>query len=154
MNDVIKNFWYSEDPKTPLTPEQIKAQEERIGFTIPQFLKDLYSVSNGGRTTFICFPTTSGKISVFQNGTLLPMEEWESLSEFTAEFDLDDEATLNAAKLSHAVIISRHVFEYFVVLAPSKDGKDCWVGQLDVTDDEPEIKQVCKGSDLSKLTQI
>ncbi len=155
MNDLLKNFWYAEDKATPMTPEEIKDQEERIGFTLPQFLKDIYSISNGGRTTFICYPTANGKISLFQTGSLLPMNEWESLSEFAADTDVDADETLKAAaKLSHAVIISRCGFEYFVVLAPTIDGKDCWVGQLDVTDDEPQIKQVCRGSDLSKLTQV
>lgn len=155
MNDLLKNFWYAEDNATPMTLEEIKTQEERLGFNLPQFLKDIYSLSNGGRTTYICYPTATGKISLFQNGTLLPMNEWESLNEFAADFDLDDEETLKAAaKLSHAVVISRCGFDYFVVLAPANDGKECWIGQLDVTDDEPQIRQVCKGSDLSKLTQV
>ncbi len=148
MNDLIQKFWYPEDKATPMTIEEIKTEEGRMGFVLPQFLKDIYSISNGGRTSYICYPSASEKISLFQNGPLLPMNEWQSLSEITLSFD--EEVAIHPL----ARVISRYGSEYFVVLVPTKDGKDCWVGQLDVMDEEPEIRKVCNGSQLSKLIQV
>lgn len=145
----VEDFW-SGEKLSPATPEQIRETEEKLKITIPQFFRDIYSHSNGGRTDYTGVKIGGKRLSLFDTGRLDELSQWETLSSYVQDFDLDDDETLKAAgKNPESVIIWRYGFEVFTVLSECHDGM--WIGRLDVTDEPPVLRKICRVEELSSL---
>lgn len=144
------DFWLSE--LTPISAESVARLERQHSLHLPDSLRDLYLVSNGGQTEYIYYVLGDRVVSLFQNGTLLPFDKWELISPFLKGFDLDDEKLIEVANnFSQARIISRYGFEYFVLIVPSTESSGGWIGQLDLattSNEKPNIKIICKADEL------
>lgn len=143
-------FWVSKAES--ISAEAIAEIEKRHSIHLPKTLREIYLISNGGQTEYIYYVKEDKTFSCFQNGTLLPFEKWELLSDFVRGYDLDDESLiLTANDFAQTRIISRYGFEYFVLFIPSSEDFGGWIGQLDLAtsfNETPNVKIICKADEL------
>jgi hypothetical protein len=144
------DFWQRKD--NSISREAIAEFEKSYSIQLPESLIELYLISNGGSTEYTYFIKGDQNFSLFPEGILLPLEEWESLEDFIQDFDLDDDDLLDACQeFFHSRIIYRYGFEYFVLFMPAQGRLGGWIGQLDLASapgKKPLIKVICKAEEL------
>lgn len=146
----LDEFW--RERQELISSSTISEIEKKYCINLPQSLRDLYLISNGGRTDYIFFLKNGKYLSLFQDNTFLPLEEWARIADYIQSYQIDDDEILSInAEFSSARIICRIGFEYFVLYVPEKNSNNAWIGQLDLATapgDKPKIEFVCSGQEL------
>ena len=144
----VENFW--DKRNEPATEADFHAFETSNGIIIPNLIKSLYLVSNGGFPDFRYVKSGNHFHSMFFEW-IPAVKKFELFKGYVGDFGLDDEETLNFFnKDTNAVIWHRHGFEYFVLFWPNSEPNICDLGILDLAAPEGDPSRLVKfqvGSD-------
>jgi hypothetical protein len=157
---TISTFWRGGSHSTQMTvntfgqgDELIAETEKRFGIRLPERLKALYRLRNGGYTDYRFYPKVSHPRPVFDDWNCMiidninPVDRLETLGELSdaVDFGDDDECFRNRfADTDLLIVLSQHGWDFFLCLDYRASGPQGEPEVISLEEGESGVKEVLR----------